>query len=399
MPRTKQTARKEDKGKTKATFSPIRLGEAGETSEPSTGDLVMVVQEGGDESEDSQQWPDEEGSVAKQKSASQIVLPRAAGVAGMHPTFVRYFREHGATPILQKNLTERRGWTHAMIVKMIRNCNKAWGINKPIPTEYRYMDELDTDEELGPLPKSKGRGTKRGHEDEADDEWDPNTSTDTVVKGQRPTKKRREDECPTKQPYQGKGKGTGKGKGKGKQSGVSSKTVGQHTVFVTGSAASAGKKPQAQFKTTPRRGQIAVKTPRKQVAPQRRDAGNPHYDPSKPTVPASTSKGTQFYVPARNNKVKFRPGTLALREIRHYQKKTNLLIRKLPFRRVVREIAQDFKADLRFQEAALMALQEASEAYLVGLFEDTNLCAIHARRVTILPKDIQLARRIRGERA
>ncbi|KAG8430140.1 hypothetical protein GDO86_018406 [Hymenochirus boettgeri] len=79
---------------------------------------------------------------------------------------------------------------------------------------------------------------------------------------------------------------------------------------------------------------------------------------------------------------RYRPGTVALREIP-----------------LVREIAQDFKTDLRFQSSAVMALQEASEAYLVGLFEDTNLCAIHAKRVTIMPKDIQLARRIRGERA
>ncbi|KAL0683512.1 hypothetical protein Bca4012_050360 [Brassica carinata] len=85
--------------------------------------------------------------------------------------------------------------------------------------------------------------------------------------------------------------------------------------------------------------------------------------------------------------------------IRKYQKSTELLIRKLPFQRLVREIAQDFKTDLRFQSHAVLALQEAAEAYLVGLFEDTNLCAIHAKRVTIMPKDIQLARRIRGERA
>jgi len=96
---------------------------------------------------------------------------------------------------------------------------------------------------------------------------------------------------------------------------------------------------------------------------------------------------------------RYRPGTVALREIRRYQKSTELLIRKLPFQRLVREIAQDFKTDLRFQSSAVAALQEASEAYLVGLFEDTNLCAIHAKRVTIMPKDIQLARRIRGERA
>ena len=67
--------------------------------------------------------------------------------------------------------------------------------------------------------------------------------------------------------------------------------------------------------------------------------------------------------------------------------------------RLVREIAQDFRTDLRFQAKAASALQEASEAYLVGLMEDTNLAAIHAKLVTIMPKDIQLARRIRGERS
>ncbi|GAB7351595.1 hypothetical protein MBLNU459_g2217t1 [Dothideomycetes sp. NU459] len=93
---------------------------------------------------------------------------------------------------------------------------------------------------------------------------------------------------------------------------------------------------------------------------------------------------------------RYKPGTVALREIRRYQKSTELLIRKLPFQRLVREIAQDFKSDLRFQSSAIGALQESVEAYLVSLFEDTNLCAIHAKRVTIQSKDIQLARRLRG---
>ncbi|KAB5557650.1 hypothetical protein DKX38_008559 [Salix brachista] len=96
---------------------------------------------------------------------------------------------------------------------------------------------------------------------------------------------------------------------------------------------------------------------------------------------------------------RLKKGQATMSEIRKYQKSTELLIRKLPFQRLVREIAQDFKTDLRFQSHAVLALQEAAEAYLVGLFEDTNLCAIHAKRVTIMPKDIQLARRIRGERA
>jgi histone H3 len=94
---------------------------------------------------------------------------------------------------------------------------------------------------------------------------------------------------------------------------------------------------------------------------------------------------------------RYRPGTVALREIRKYQRSTELLIRKLPFQRLVREISLDFKNDLRFQSAAVLALQEAAEAYLIGLFEDTNLSAIHAKRVTIYPRDLQLARKIRGE--
>ena len=95
---------------------------------------------------------------------------------------------------------------------------------------------------------------------------------------------------------------------------------------------------------------------------------------------------------------RYKAGTAALQDIRHFQKTSLLLIWKLPFQRLVREITQDYKTDLWFQLAVILCLQEATEAYLVRLFDDANLCAIHARRVTIMPKDIMLARRIRGER-
>ncbi|KAM3176040.1 histone H3 h3.3 [Hymenolepis weldensis] len=114
------------------------------------------------------------------------------------------------------------------------------------------------------------------------------------------------------------------------------------------------------------------------------------------------TKAARKSVPSTNGVKKphrYRPGTVALREIRRYQKSTELLICKTSFQRLVREVTQGFRRDLRFQSAAVGALQEAAEAYLIGLFEDTNLCAIHAKRVTIMPKDIQLARRIRGERS
>lgn len=94
---------------------------------------------------------------------------------------------------------------------------------------------------------------------------------------------------------------------------------------------------------------------------------------------------------------RYRPGEKALREIRFYQKNTDLLIRRLPFTRLVREIqTYFFSKDYRWQAVAMLAMQEAAEAHLVGLFEDANLCTIHAKRVTVMPKDIQLARRIRG---
>jgi histone H3 len=111
---------------------------------------------------------------------------------------------------------------------------------------------------------------------------------------------------------------------------------------------------------------------------------------------------------------RYRPGTVALREIRRYQKGTELLIRKAPFQRLVREIMLDLpykhlkgypelrssvntdKRASRMQSTALLALQEAAEAFLIGFFEDTNECAIHAKRVTIMPKDMHLVKRIRN---
>jgi len=110
---------------------------------------------------------------------------------------------------------------------------------------------------------------------------------------------------------------------------------------------------------------------------------------------ASSSRGAPGTLVKKPHR--FRPGTVALREIKKYQKSDKLLLRKLPFQRLVKEIAQSITTDLRWQSVAVMALQEAAEAYLVGLFDDTNMCAIHARRVTITPKDMALARRIRGD--
>ncbi|KAK7470528.1 centromeric DNA-binding histone H3-like protein cse4 [Stygiomarasmius scandens] len=146
----------------------------------------------------------------------------------------------------------------------------------------------------------------------------------------------------------------------------------------------------------------------------RPSGSDPPTPAAKRTKSATARKSTGGKPPRRQSnpqpaeepkKRRFRPGTVALREIRRYQKSTDLLIRKLPFSRLVREIALDMTTDmngnqgdgaLRWQSSAIQALQEATEAFLVHLFEDANLCALHAKRVTIMQRDIQLARRIRG---
>ena len=142
---------------------------------------------------------------------------------------------------------------------------------------------------------------------------------------------------------------------------------------------------------------VGGKAPRKQVVPQKKKSrpgsGSLNYVPTRRDFREAQEAGNT--VTAAN---RYRPGCLALQEIRHYQKCTNLLICKLPFQRLIRELTQKFKVDVWFRSSALMAIQEAAKAYLVRLFKDTNLCAIHAKRVTIMPKDIQLARCIRGER-
>lgn len=123
----------------------------------------------------------------------------------------------------------------------------------------------------------------------------------------------------------------------------------------------------------------------------------------EPHVWLQAQRGNKVLESQAPRKRRIRPYSKALKEIRQYQKSGELLIRKLPFQRLVREIAQQFDSvthsGIRFQSTAILALQEAAEAYVVGLFEDSNVCAIHARRITVMPRDIRLARRIRGEKA
>ena len=178
--------------------------------------------------------------------------------------------------------------------------------------------------------------------------------------------------------------------------GLTTETVSETTVQVEQYAAPLPipSKPEAAPKKDVKKMRKGV--PKKRARP---GAGSLNYEPSKAVRAKVEAEGG--ILPAelgKQRKKRFRPGRLALNEIHYFQKHTHLLIRRLPFQRLVREVADSFKTELRWRSSALMALQEACEAYLVWLFEDSNLCAIHAKRVTIMPKDIQLARRICGER-
>ena len=134
----------------------------------------------------------------------------------------------------------------------------------------------------------------------------------------------------------------------------------------------------ARTKHTARRDEVGKKQPTFAKKQPRSQKGNPS---------------------AQHQPHRYRPGTVALREIWKYQKSTDLLICKLPFQCLVHEILQGFNMEFRVTPAMVMALQEAAEAYLVQLLEDSNLCAIHAKHITIQLKDIQLARQIHGERS
>ena len=350
MVRTKQIARKEsDKG---SRIERAEFPEATSQSEdpPSSPSRMRVAEPQGN-TEDSKTWlgEGEPAALTSQQCHTSIVLPRHTSVSGMDPSFIKYYREHGMTPYLMQNLMTKCGWMLEMTNKVIKNCNKAWKMNVDPVQNVQYDDEMDTDEELGPLPRTQ---------------------------------------------Y---------------SAGAVAATVTSEMMYVEGGP-SVQTRLGARAMTVPKRGRggkgvlVAQKELRNPLRGRgrhgaRRRGGNQWYDLSKPTVPAWVDDHSQILHHAVNKRFRYRPGTIALREIRHYQKRTNLLIKKAPFAKLVREIAQDFKQDLRFQSSAIGALQEATEAYIMRLFEDMNLCAIHAKRVTIMPKDIQLARHIRGERA
>lgn len=150
---------------------------------------------------------------------------------------------------------------------------------------------------------------------------------------------------------------------------------------------------------TPKRSLVPVKSTPLPKAVKRGLASVKH--PKPHPKPKGKKSGQVAKQQKERKPFKFKPGTVAVRQIKHFQNTTDMLIRRLPFQRIVREIAlqqqSKYGEAYRFSASSVLAMQEATEAYIVHLFQQTNLCAIHAHRVTIMPKDISLARRLAGE--
>ena len=365
MARTKQTARKDTGGKLLA----MGRGKANLKKNPTPGraDRKVLLEYSLDE-DDPQQV---EGAAAPKWAKKQIhlTLPTSPAHVTMTESFTAFFINHGLTRALQKAFVGR-GWSTNQMREFVANFQKKHGQQVPMPKIYG--DEDNSDDE-GPeladgtkAAKKKTTGSARGGDS-------PSTSGRSAG-GSGSRKRARDDNDNEEDPNKSRKTGGG---------------------------------------DAPPKPMVARKEPRK------KGTGYPPIDRKLPVLYISRPKERTMlghlvldWTDEQKKKIhearmqgrqvkphQYRTGTVALQDIRHFQKTTALLIRKLPFQRLVREIAQDFKTDLRFQSAAILCLQEAAEAYLDRLFDDANLCAIHARQVTIMPKDIMLARRIRGEHA
>ena len=386
MARTKQTARKDTGGKPLA----MGRGKKDPKKNPLPGkpaDRKVVVEYSSDE-----EPQPTEGAAAPKRVKKQIhlTLPTSPAHVTTTESFTTFFINHGLTRALQKAFA-KRGWSTDQMREFVTNFQKKHGQQVPMPKIY---GDEDTSEEEG-IELADGARVAR--------------KTAGGAGGSGGGK-------PRKKPTAGGGAGTGDGSGAQEGGGRST----------SGAGGSGGKKrgrddddddPNKRRKTgdggKQPKPQVARKEPRKKgVAYPPIDRKLPPLYISRPKERTELGHRVLDWTAEQKRKIhkarmqgrrikphRYRAGTVALKDIRHYQGSTALLIRKLPFQRVVREIAQDIKTDLRFQSAAILCLQEATEAYLVGLLDDANLCAIHARRVTIMPKDIQLARRIRGKRA
>ena len=352
MAGTKQTARKDTGGK------PLAMGrgrgKGNPKKNPTSGgraDRKVVLEYSSDETPDENAPQLAEGAEAPKGVKKQIhlTLPTSPAHVTTTETFATFFINHGLTRALQKAFA-KRGWSTDQMREFITNFQKKHGQQVPMP--QIYGDEDSTDDE-GPeladgtkVAKKKTTGSARGGDG-------PSTSGENVSRP-KGKKQGRDDD------------------GKDDDPNKRRKTGGENA---------------------PPKPMVARKEPHKKAT------GYPLIDRKLPVLYISRPKERTLlghrvldWTDEQKRKIhearmqgrqvkphRYRAGTVALQDICHFQKTSALLIRKLPFQRLVREITQDFKTDLRFQSAAILCLQEAAQAYLVRLFDDANLCAIHTR--------------------
>ena len=333
-------------------------------------DRKVVLEYSSDETPDENAPQPAEGAEAPKCMKMQIhlTLPTSPAHVTTTETFSTFFINHGLTRALQKAFA-KRGWSTDQMREFVTNFQKKHGQQVPMPKIYGDEDSID---EEGPeladgtkVAKKKPTGCACGGDS-------PSTSGENVGRS-RGKKRGRDDDGDDDDPNKRRKTGGG----------------------------NAPPKPMVAHKEPRKKGTVYPPIDRKlpvlYISRMKERTLLGHRvldwtDEQKRKIHEARMQGRQVKPP------RYRAGTVALQDIRHVQKTSALLIRKLPFQRLVREIAQDFKTDLRFQSVAILCLQEAAEAYLVRLFDDANLCAIQARRVTIMPMEILLARRIRGER-
>ena len=384
MARTKQTARKDTGGKPLA----MGRGKKDPKKNPTPGrsaDRKVVLEYSSDED---LQPAEGAGAPKRVKKQIHLTLPTSPAHVTTTESFTAFFINHGLTQALQKAFA-KRGWSTNQMREFVTNFQKKHGQQVPMPKIY---GDEDTSEDKG---LELADGTKVGKK---------TTGSAGGSGGGKPRKK---------PPAGGCSSGAGG-------------TSGGDGPSTSGAGGSGGKKRGCDDDGDDDDPNKCRKTgggdelPKQLVArkePRKKGTVYPPVDRKLPALYISRTKERTLlghrvldWTDEQKRKIhearmqgrqvkphRYRAGTVALQDIRHFQKTSALLIRKLPFQRLVREIAQDFRTDLRFQSAAILCLQEVAEVYLVRLFDDANLCAIHTRRVTIMPKDILLARRIRGE--
>ena len=383
MARTKQTARKNTGGKPLA----MGRGKANLKKNPTPGrvDRKVVLEYSSDEDP---QLAEGAGAPKRVKKQIHLTLPTSPAHVTTTESFTAFFINHGLTRALQKAFAGR-GWSTDQMREFVTNFQKKHGQQVPMPKIYGDEDSSDSE------GLELADGTKVGKK---------TTGGAGGSGGGKPCKK----------PAAG-GRSSGAGGTSGgdspSTSGVGGSRSKKRGRDDDGDEDDPNKRRKTGGETAPPQPLVARKEPCK------KGTVYPPIDRKLPVLYISRPKERTIlghrvldWTEEQKRKIheawmqgrlvkphRYRAGTVALKDIRHFQGSTALLIRKLPFQRLVREIVQDYKTDLRFQSAAILCLQEAAEAYLVRLFDDANLCAIHTRRVTIMPKDIMLARRIQGE--